>query len=136
MADLIRHIQPPAVNIAFPYPIGRHINKIIPSLRIIQVQLGHVSGIAEGLVAGAFSPFHHQRKAVYIVPVQIRGFLPLLPNILERKKVYSRMVKHTIQNHIHPRFMSHSYKFLQLFLIPKGGINPVIIVNIVFMDGI
>ena len=135
VVDLVRNVQAPPVNIAFPDPVRCHIDDKIRRLPVLQIQLRHHRGIAERLIVRLLPPLHHQRKVADIIPVQIVRLLFLFHHVLKRKEIHPRVVEHAVQNDVHPERMRLFGQLLQVRLGAKRRVDLIIVVNIVLMAG-
>ena len=104
MIQTISHIQTQPVYIEFLHPISDTVKNMSDHFLILQIQLHKVV-----ISFPAFIP-----QAVIIIgisaqinmePVQIRGILPFLQNILKGPEASSHMIENTVQHHPDSFFM-------------------------------
>ena len=112
-------IQPEPVYIKFLYPEADRISDIVLYLGISLVKL-HKKVVAAPVGIGEPVIILIIAIEVYIaVPVSVAGVFPVLLQILKRKKIPSRMIEHSVQDHPYAFVMTFFYKILQVFIIPK-----------------
>ena len=118
------HIQPPAVHMAFFEPVASHGQEILRAVLVLQVQLGHVAPVAEGVV----SIGHFVVKAE---PAAIRGGLALFHRVHKGRELEPRMVEHPIQHDAHVVFMQLVAQRAQVILRAQQRIDLEVVEGIV-----
>ena len=100
MIDLVRDVEPPAVDIGFANPFFADATEVVAQLRVRRVQLGVVAdAIGERFVV------HRRdvdRKAIDLEePVLVTAVGAVLADVAEREPLVTGMVEHAVEQDAH-----------------------------------
>ena len=92
---LAGHIQPPAVNVKLPYPVGSHLTEIVLHLPIGGIQLGHHPLVGKAGIVGVdlrgFGALYGEFQAVE--PGAVFGLLLIADHVLKGEEVPAAVVE-------------------------------------------
>ena len=135
IVDLAGHIQPPAVNAVFPYPVSAYVAEIFLHLRICGVQLWHHALIGEaGVVRNflrGFGAMHGEGQI--IEPVFVAGFLLIFDHVLKGEEMPAAVIEHAVDNDPNAGSVERIDHSPERFISAEAGVNVVIIQQIILV---
>src|SRR5699024_5815086 len=116
-------VQTDAVNIKSIDPEIDHIQKIIPYLRILKVQVHQFKTISPGFIAKAVIIRIVPAEVDSLIPSAIRRIFPVFLDILESEKFSSRMIENSVYHHLDIQVMGLLNKFCEILIISQSSVH-------------
>ena len=133
--NFARYIQPPAINVKFPDPIGADFGEIVPYLRVSCVQFRHHPLVSEAGVGWVL--FWVIRtdywKVQMIKPVFVFGRFLIAYHIIESEEIPATVVEYPIDDDADTPPVEFVYHEPKRLVPAEAGIYMVIIQQIIFV---
>ena len=135
IVDLAGHIQPPAVNAVFPYPVSAYVAEVFLHLRICGIQLWHHALIGEaGVVRNflrGFGAMHGEGQI--IEPVFIAGFLLIFNHVLKSEEMPAAVIEHAVDDDPNAGSVQRIDHSPECLIPSEAGVNVVIVQQVVLV---
>ena len=128
--DLVRDVQPPAVDAAFAHPVQSDAQQVFLHLLVARVPLGHVAARGKALVVAVL---RIRLVAADDEPIVISGRPAFFQNVLKLRAQHTAMIDHRVQHDLHAAFVRPLHKLFQIGGGAEHLIHPIIIDGIVLV---
>ena len=128
-------VQTDTVDIELVNPEPHHIQKIILHAPIPEIQVRQLETVVPGLVVKAVVVMGIALEAHILIPVTVRGILPVFLNIPECEKFAAGVIKDAVYHHPDAIFMAKLYEMLKILIVAQAAVHLLIIPGIVTVAG-
>ena len=129
----IRRIKPEPVYTEFLNPHFHRTEQMPPYRPVVNIQLYQILAACPSFIVKTVSLRTPPGKINICIPILIGAAVSMPLNILKRKKIPPRMIKHRIQHHRKPLFVAQTAKLLKPLIIPQPALHMIIIHRIIPM---
>ena len=127
-------VQADAVNIKGIDPEINHIQKIVPYLRILKVQVHQFKAVSPGFISKTIIIRIVPAEVDSLIPSAVRRTFPVFLDILKGKKFSSRMIENSVYHYLDIQVMGFLYEFCKILVIPQSSVHHFIVSGVVSMS--